>query len=86
VLAENCYERHSAKAKTLKGGLYLDSKAGWEKVCDSGQAVIIPGKPEESLPLRTVLHLKEDSSPLSSGPIRSPIASRDTAEKANAKQ
>ncbi|NBX88756.1 MAG: hypothetical protein EBQ86_01485, partial [Betaproteobacteria bacterium] len=37
VLAENCYECHSAKAKKLKGGLYLDSKAGWEKGGDSGK-------------------------------------------------
>ena len=60
VLAENCYECHSAKAKKLKGGLYLDSKAGWEKGGDSGKAVIIPGKPDESLLLRTVLHTEPD--------------------------
>ena len=60
VLAENCYECHSAKAKKLKGGLYLDSKAGWEKGGDSGKAVIIPGKTEESLLLRTVLHTEPD--------------------------
>ncbi|MFN5804076.1 MAG: DUF1549 domain-containing protein, partial [Opitutia bacterium] len=60
ALAEHCYECHSAKAKKIKGGLYLDSKAGWEKGGDSGQAVIIPGKPDESLLLRTVLHLEED--------------------------
>jgi mono/diheme cytochrome c family protein len=60
VLAENCYECHSAKAKKLKGGLYLDSKAGWEKGGDSGQSVIIPGKPDESLLLRTVLHTEPD--------------------------
>ncbi|NBN94965.1 MAG: DUF1549 domain-containing protein, partial [Verrucomicrobia bacterium] len=60
VIAENCYECHSAKAKKLKGGLYLDSKSGWEKGGDSGKAVIVPGKPEESLLLRTVLHTEPD--------------------------
>ena len=60
VLVEHCYECHSAKAKKLKGGLYLDSKAGWQKGGDTGKAVIIPGKPEDSLLLRTVLHIEED--------------------------
>ena len=60
VLADNCYECHSAQAKKLKGGLYLDSKAGWEKGGDSGKAVIVPGKPDESLLLRTVLHTEPD--------------------------
>ena len=36
VLAQNCYECHSAKAKKLKAGLFLDRKAGWEK---AGRAV-----------------------------------------------
>ncbi len=60
VLAEHCYECHSTKAKKLKSGLYLDSKAGWQKGGDAGKPVIIPGKPEESLLLRTVLHLEAD--------------------------
>ncbi|MFZ4765003.1 MAG: DUF1553 domain-containing protein, partial [Roseimicrobium sp.] len=60
VLVEHCYSCHSAQAKKLKGNLYLDSKAGWEKGGDSGEPVIIPGKPEASLLLRTVQHLEED--------------------------
>jgi mono/diheme cytochrome c family protein len=60
VLVEHCYSCHSAEAKKLKGNLYLDSKAGWEKGGDSGEAVIIPGKPEASLLIRTVQHLEED--------------------------
>jgi mono/diheme cytochrome c family protein len=60
VLVEHCYSCHSAEAKKLKGNLYLDSKAGWEKGGDSGEAVIVPGKPEESLLIRTVQHLEED--------------------------
>jgi mono/diheme cytochrome c family protein len=60
VLVEHCYSCHSAEAKKLKGNLYLDSKAGWEKGGDSGEPAIIPGKPEESLLIRTVQHLEED--------------------------
>ncbi len=60
VLVEHCYSCHSADAKKLKGNLYLDSKAGWEKGGDSGGAVIVPGNPEASLLIRTVQHLEED--------------------------
>jgi hypothetical protein len=60
ALIEHCYECHSASAKKLKGGLYLDSKAGWQKGGDSGQPAIIPGKPAESLLIRTIQHLEPD--------------------------
>jgi len=60
VLVEHCYSCHSAEAKKLKGNLYLDSKAGWEKGGDSGNPVIVPGKPDESLLIRTVQHLEAD--------------------------
>jgi mono/diheme cytochrome c family protein len=60
VLVEHCYSCHSTEAKKLKGNLYLDSKAGWEKGGDSGEAVIIPSKPEASLLIRTIQHLEED--------------------------
>ena len=40
VLAEHCYECHSTKAKKLKSGLYLDSKAGWQKGGDAGKPVV----------------------------------------------
>lgn len=52
VLVEQCYECHSAREK-IKGGLRLDSRAGWEKGGDSGPAVV-PGKPEESLIVEAV--------------------------------
>ncbi len=48
ILAAKCDGCHSATAKTLRGGLRLDSKPGWQKGGDSGPA-IEPGKPEESL-------------------------------------
>lgn len=60
VLIEHCYSCHSDQAKKLKGNLHLDSQAGWERGGDSGAAVIIPGDPDASLLLRTVLHLEED--------------------------
>lgn len=60
ILIEHCYECHSAQAKKLRGGLYLDSKAGWQKGGDSGKAVIVPGKPDESLLLRSVQHREPD--------------------------
>jgi mono/diheme cytochrome c family protein len=60
VLVEHCYSCHSAEAKKLKGNLYLDSKAGWEKGGDSGDPVVVPGKPEASLLIRTVQHLEAD--------------------------
>ena len=49
VLVEHCIKCHgeeAAKEKKLKGGLRLDSKAGWQKGGDTG-AAIVPGKPTE---------------------------------------
>lgn len=57
VLIKHCYECH-AGAKT-KGGLALDTKAGWEKGGDNGPA-IIPGKPEESLLIKAVRYGNKD--------------------------
>ncbi len=51
VLVEHCYACHSQQAKAdgkLKGGLRLDTAAGWQAGGDSGPA-IAPGKPGESL-------------------------------------
>ncbi len=58
VLVEHCYQCHSAKAvaaKSLKGGLLLDTKAGVLAGGESG-AVIVPGKPEESLLISALRH------------------------------
>ena len=60
VLTQHCAGCHSAdaaKAKKLKGNLYLDSRGGTLKGGDSGPA-LVPGKPAESLLLKT---LKYDS-------------------------
>ena len=58
VLIKHCYQCHSAKAaaaKTLKGGLLVDSRNGLRKGGESGPAVV-PGKPEESLILDALRH------------------------------
>lgn len=53
VLAEHCYECHSASAKKLGGNLLLDSREGVHKGGDTGPAVE-PGKPESSLLIKAV--------------------------------
>ena len=59
LLQEHCYKCHSEKSKKVKGKLLLDSKAGWIKGGDSGKAVIIPGKPAESLLVKMINHLPD---------------------------
>lgn len=53
LLVEHCYQCHSEKAKTIKGGLRLDDRAMILKGGDSG-AAIVPGKPAESLLVKAV--------------------------------
>jgi Protein of unknown function (DUF1553)/Protein of unknown function (DUF1549)/Planctomycete cytochrome C len=53
ILVENCYGCHSSQAKTLRGGLLLDTKAGWKKGGDNG-APINPGNPDDSLLVQAV--------------------------------
>lgn len=53
LLVSRCYSCHSAEAKVVKGGLRLDSRAGWMKGGDSGP-VIVPGEPEKSLFIEAV--------------------------------
>jgi hypothetical protein len=55
VLAERCYQCHSAQAKKHKGGLELDTRAGLLKGGASGPAVI-PGQVGESLLLKALRH------------------------------
>ena len=59
ILQNACYECHSHSAKSVKGGLYLDSRSGWEQGGNSGQS-IVPGDPEASLLIRAVRYLDED--------------------------
>ncbi len=55
VLVQQCYECHSAKSSKIKGGLLLDTKAGVLAGGDSGP-VIVPGKPGESLLIKSLRH------------------------------
>ena len=53
LLVEHCYKCHAASSEKVRGGLLLDTKAGWEKGGDTGPA-IVPGKPDESLLIEAV--------------------------------
>jgi mono/diheme cytochrome c family protein len=53
LLAAHCYKCHSHQSKSPRGGLLLDSSAGWTKGGDSGPA-LIPGDPDKSLLIRAV--------------------------------
>jgi Protein of unknown function (DUF1553)/Protein of unknown function (DUF1549)/Planctomycete cytochrome C len=53
LLVEHCFQCHSAKAKSLKGGLRLDSFDAMRQGGDTGPAVV-PGDVEASLLVRAV--------------------------------
>lgn len=55
LLSEHCYECHSEQAKTLHGGLRLDSSEGMATGGDSG-TLLVEGKPEESLLIEAILY------------------------------
>jgi hypothetical protein len=59
LLAEHCYECHSARARKVKGGLLLDSRAGVQKGGDSG-TVLVAGAPEKSLLLTALSYRDSD--------------------------
>ncbi len=53
LLVEHCYECHCAAKSRPKGGLRLDTRAGWTKGGDSGPA-LVPGDAEASHLVRAV--------------------------------
>ncbi len=57
LLVEKCVECHGAK--NAKGGLRLDSRAGWLTGGESGPA-IVTGKPDESLLIKAVRYMDKD--------------------------
>ncbi len=59
VLVERCYECHSATSKKLKGGLRLDSKAGFLRGGETGPA-IVPSHAEKSLLIECVEYGNRD--------------------------
>ncbi len=58
ILVERCLECHEEAGKK-KGGLALDSRAGWMAGGDSG-AVIVPGKPDESRFIEAIRYKNRD--------------------------
>lgn len=58
ILTEKCLQCHATDSKKIRGGLLLDSKAGWEKGGDSGP-VIVPGNPDESLLIQAIRYEDE---------------------------
>ena len=48
IFAEHCYKCHSVKEGKSKGGLVLDSRAGWQKGGESGNPALTPGEPDSS--------------------------------------
>jgi hypothetical protein len=53
LLVSHCYSCHSVRAKKRKGGLRLDSRAGWVTGGDSG-AALVPRDVDASLLIRAV--------------------------------
>ena len=58
VLVKECYECHSASAKKVGGKLLLDSRGEMLGGGESGP-VMQPGKPEDSLLIRSEEHTSE---------------------------
>ena len=59
IFVDRCYSCHSDKAKKLKGGLRLDTRAGLIKGGTSG-AIITPGDPGASLLIKAVRYEDKD--------------------------
>ena len=59
VLAEQCFECHSAESKSVKGGLRLDGRAVLLAGGDTGPAVV-PGNPQQSLLIKALSHADPD--------------------------
>ncbi|MEW6159742.1 MAG: PSD1 and planctomycete cytochrome C domain-containing protein [Verrucomicrobiota bacterium] len=53
VLAEHCYNCHSAQAEKVKGGLLLDSRETFLQGGDTGPA-FVPGDPDHSLFIKAI--------------------------------
>ncbi len=59
ILIAKCDACHSDTKGKTSGGLALDTRDGWLKGGDNG-AVIVPGKPDESLLIKAVRYADED--------------------------
>ncbi len=59
VLADKCYECHSAQSKKVKGELLLDTRAGIRKGGESGPAVV-PGDLAKSMLVKAIHYADKD--------------------------
>lgn len=59
LLVKRCHECHSRESGRSKGGLLLDSRAGWRKGGENGPA-IVPGDPARSLLIKAVRYADAD--------------------------
>lgn len=59
VLVQHCYKCHSKEGDKVRGGLLLDSREALLAGGNSG-AVIVPGKPDESLLIQAIRYKDED--------------------------
>ncbi|MEK0447593.1 MAG: hypothetical protein RLZZ399_2914 [Verrucomicrobiota bacterium] len=59
VLADKCFDCHGSEAKSVKGGLLLDSREGWIKGGDTGPG-IIPGDPDKSLIIKAIRYTDDE--------------------------
>ena len=69
LLASRCYGCHSSKLDKPMSGLLLDSRAGMLRGGKSGAAVIVPGKPEQSLLIAAVRRINKDLQMPPGGPL-----------------
>ncbi|MCE9605519.1 MAG: hypothetical protein K8U03_11550 [Planctomycetia bacterium] len=60
IFVEHCYKCHSGQAQRIEGGLRVDSRTALLNGGDSG-AVVVPGRPDESL-LITAVSYSADAS------------------------
>jgi hypothetical protein len=54
ILVANCFGCHSPQSKTLRGGLWLDSRESMVRGGASGVPAVTPGEPEKSLLMKAV--------------------------------
>ena len=59
LLVEKCYRCHSSDSKKVRGGVLLDTRAGWLRGGDRGPS-IVPGIPDESLLIEAVEYTNVD--------------------------
>ena len=81
LFIKHCLECHSQESKKTSGGLALDSRDGWMKGGDSGQA-IVPQDPAASLVLLAVQHA-EGYSPMPPAEHADPLTPNEIEDLRN---